>query len=227
MSNSTNYLQHNTGIWAMLQFFESYLKYGYKYDVKNKTMIELSSFYSQHIAFGSTNNKKLGKNFYMLFSQQLFDSLSLIKFDKIVIDPFEQRVYLISKSVPGDGVEWPEIPAFILSIYFENIDKIHFLEEEKKIDIKPYYFTEDENECIIDHKSSFTLPIQYLNENESVYSLVPTHVQDYYSLMDATINKAIAKYSGYVPEFKGDYIESDLHKTLSQHGVFDDPKAKK
>lgn len=227
MSNSKNYLQHNTGIWAMMQFFESYLKYGYKYDVKNKTLIELSSFYSQHIAFGNTNNKKLGKNFYMLFSQQLFDALKLIEFDKLVLSPQDQRIYLISKNIPGDGVEWPEIPAFILSIYFENIDKIDFLGNEKKIDIKPYYFTQEDSECIIDHKSYFSLPIECLNEKDNIYSLISSHVQDYYSLMDNTINKAIAKYSSYVPEFKGDYVETDLHKQLSKDGVFDDPKAKK
>lgn len=227
MSNIKNYLQHTTGIWTMFQFFDSYLKYGYKYETNNKVLIQLSSFYSQHIALGSTNNKKLSKNLFLTFSQQLYNALSLVNFDKVVFDCYEQRIYLISKSVMGDGINWPDIPPFILGIYLENVEKLSILPSMGKIDIKPYYFTDAQEQAVIDHKSFFSLDIYYLQEKESVYDLIPSHSADYYDLMDKTINDAIKKYAQYTPEFKGDYVETQFHQDLKKNGVFDDPKTKK
>lgn len=223
MPNISNYIKHNTGIWGMIQFLDSYLQYGYKYEIKNKVIVELSSFYSQHIGIGSVKNKKLGKNYFITVSQQLYNSLSLINFDKIVINTKESRIYFISKNVLGDNKSWPTIPVFVLSIYLENLNKIDFLECEKKIDIKPHYFN-DNDEVIIDHKNSFNLNIYTLPDKENIYNLIPNQIDDYYSLMDLKLKNTINKYSSYVPEFKGDYVESDLHKKLKENGVFHESK---
>lgn len=225
MDSNEEYIKHNTGIWGLYQFLDAYLSHGYKYEIKSHCIIELSSFYSQHIGFGNTNSKKLGKNLFFAFSSQVFDFLRLISLDKIMISPLEQRVYLVSSKIVGDKNRWPDIAPFCLSFYVEDMQKIEVFMKEKFIDIKSYSF--QDKELVVEHKKTFKLKSALMKKEDVVLSDDALYVDDYFNIMSRQINSNIDKYNdGHIPVFKGDYVEGEMHRELRERRVFDDPKQK-
>lgn len=223
-SSEKEYILHNTGIWGLYQFLSTYLQYGYKFEIKAQSQIELSSFFSQHIGFGSVRDKKLGKNLFILFSEQCFNFLQMISWDKVLIDEPNNRIYLVSKYLSGDKEKWPDIAPFAISFYYENADKITDLKTAKVIDIKSYWFEEDE--LIVNHKKALKLNLEIKDDNTPIFSNKSLNVENYFELMTKQINQNIEHYNNFIPDFKGDFVEGEAHTMLKKNGVYDDPKSK-
>lgn len=220
MTKENEYILHLTGIWAIHKYFVSFFKHGYKLEIEKNALIHLSSYYSQHIGLGINTN--ISKRPFLTIPAQLYSAINLLQIEKVVVALAEQRIYICFKNLEGDKKSWPDLPGFAIGFYFENSKKIHFLKENKKIDIKSHFFEKDDltKTPIISKKTKLVkidlhilkqLPVnlnQFINYNAHF---------DFNDIIENRSFESIEKYDvGYEPEFKGQVNFSPIHNDLEK-----------
>ena len=55
--------------------------------------------------------------------------MKLIQWDKFYIKERDLHLYLVSKLIRGDGIEFPDIPPLAVAISFDTLDKINLLKD--------------------------------------------------------------------------------------------------
>jgi hypothetical protein len=138
MDKSEEYLLHTAGIYAMLGWIEDQKNSGTPVKINNQTIF-LHPLTSRYFSIGVSKNKKLAKTPFLAVQPNEAIWMKLIQWDKFCIKEHDLHLYLVSKLIVGDGIEFPDIPPFAVAISFDTIEKINILANIPYLDGREYY----------------------------------------------------------------------------------------
>lgn len=227
MDKSEQYLLHSAGMYAMLGWIEDQKKSGTPVKINSQTIF-LHPLTSRYFSIGISKNKKLSKTPFLAVQPNEASWIKLIQWDNFFIRERDLHLYLVSKLVRGDGIEFPDIPPFAIAISFDTLDKINLLTDIASLDGREYH-KEDATQYYKDSKSldsqgnnSFvqgrvminlhsklfeSIKINKLNKNEFYLK----DNLDYIKYDDILTNKEInlqSTFSNGAPVFQGDTKEA-------------------
>lgn len=138
MDKSEQYLLHSAGMYAMLGWIEDQKNSGTPVKINNQTIF-LHPLTSRYFSIGVSKNKKLAKTPFLAVQPNEAAWIKLIQWDKFFIKERDLHLYLVSKLVTGDGVEFPDIPPFAIAISFDAVEKINLLADIPQLDGREYH----------------------------------------------------------------------------------------
>lgn len=232
MDKSEQYLLHSAGMYAMLGWIEDQKNSGTPVKISNQTIF-LHPLTSRYFSIGVSKNKKMAKAPFLAVQPNEASWMKLIQWDNFFIKERDLHLYLVSKLVNGDGIEFPDIPPFAIAISFDSIDKIKLLGEIPIIDGREYhkenatqYYKDNRKENPQD-KSSYVQGRVMINLHSKLFDSIKIkklnkdefYLQDnlnYIKYSDILTNKETSlqsTYSNGAPVFQGD--EKEAQSALS------------
>lgn len=224
MDKSEQYLLHAAGIYAMLAWVEDQKNSGTPVNITNQTIF-FHPLTSRYFSIGVSKNKKLAKNPFLAIQPNEASWMKLIQWDKFYIKERDLHLYLVSKLIRGDGIEFPDIPPLAVAISFDTLDKINLLKEIGTIDGREYYKedatnyfknNDDENEKVFHvtgkvminlHSKLFdSIKIKQLEKDEHyMENVLYTNYSDILTSKETNLQST---YSNGAPVFQGDDREA-------------------
>ncbi len=232
MDKSEQYLLHSAGMYAMLGWIEDQKNSGTPVKVSNQTIF-LHPLTSRYFSIGVSKNKKMAKSPFLAIQPNEAAWMKLIQWDSFFTKERDLHLYLVSKLVRGDGIEFPDIPPFAIAISFDAIEKINLLNEIQVIDGREYhkedatqYFKTNKKENPQD-KGSYIQGRVMINLHSKIFDSIKIkqlakdefYLQDnlnYVKYSDILTNKETnlqSTFSNGAPVFQGD--EKEAQSALS------------
>lgn len=214
-SNADKYLIHSSGVYALLGWIEQQESRGNTFNVVNET-IHLSTLGAKQFALGTSRHKKAKLPFLAMQPNET-QWIKLIQWDYIAVREQSNYLYLVSKVVEGDKLEFPDIPAFALAIPFDMPEKLELIKEVEKLDGREFFVESDDKILINYHQKIFSLKIKRFDaiepymENQKIVNYVDImrEKESYLQNTFSTLNP---------PAFQGDigHIDDKEYKDLYQ-----------
>lgn len=226
MDKSEQYLLHSAGMYAMLGWIEDQKNSGTPVKISNQTIF-LHPLTSRYFSIGVSKNKKLAKTPFLAVQPNEASWMKLIQWDKFFVKERDLHLYLVSKLITGDNVEFPDIPPFAIAISFDTIEKINLLADIPFLDGREYH-KEDATEYFLDNrnnnqqKNSFVQGRVMINLHSKLFDSIKIkklnkdefYLEDnlnYVKYSDILTNKETnlqSTFSNGAPVFQGDEREA-------------------
>lgn len=223
MDKSEQYLLHAAGMYAMLAWIEDQKISGTPVNITNQTIF-FHPLTSRYFSIGVSKNKKLAKNPFLAIQPNEASWMKLIQWDKFYIKERDLHLYMVSKLIRGDGIEFPDIPPLAIAISFDTLDKINLLKEIGNIDGREYYkedatnYFKNDDGAKISHVSGKVMinlhsklfeaiKIVKLDKDEHYLesNILYTNYSDILTSKETNLQST---YSGGAPVFQGDDREA-------------------
>lgn len=206
------YLIHCSGVYSMLAWMEEQTSVGTGIDYISNQTIYVPLLGARYFAIGTSKHKK-AKLPFLAIQPNESQWLKLIEWDYIATQINSNYLYVISKVVPGDQIEYPDIPAFALAIPFDQIEKLSLLKNIQKIDGREYFIETNGAVKINYHSKLFTLPVKNFSDEEEY--LPNQKITNYNDLMRDREEVLQSVFTmGVPPEFKGEIADIPESKGL-------------
>lgn len=163
-SNADKYLTHSAGVYALLGWIEQQELRGNDFNVVNET-IHLSTLGAKQFALGTSRHKKAKLPFLAMQPNET-QWIKLIQWDYIALREKFNYLYLVSKVVEGDKLEFPDIPAFAIGIPFDMPEKLDLIQTAEKLDGREFFVESDDKILINYHQKIFSLKIKRFDSIE-------------------------------------------------------------
>ena len=201
------YLIHCAGIYTMLAWIEEQNQLGTGSSV-SKQIIYVPPLASRYFSLGISRHKK-AKLPFLAIQPNESSWMKMITWDKIYIRRNDRHLYLVSSSVKGDEVEFPDIPPFVLAITFDTWEKLQLLSGITHLDGREYYQDDNGQIQINYHARIFNLGIKFIEEHDNI--IAEEKLKTYRDILLDKEKELQSVYStAFPPEFKGDLSESAL-----------------
>ena len=226
MSNKADrYLLHCAGVYSMMAWLEKQNTLGTKTSVE-KQVIYMSELGARYFALGTSKHRK-AKLPFLAMQPNESQWVNLIEWDYIALQKNNTSLYLISKIIPGDNQDYPDIPAFALAIPFDFQEKLDLLDKFTELDGREY-FIESTGEVLVNfHHKLFSLPIKRFKEEES-FMENSSNLITYADIMRNKEQNLQGTFSSGAPVFQGDWGEgNELTKGLWDRMIKKDDTSKK
>lgn len=173
------YIEHCSGLYSFFAWLEDQNNKGMNFFLE-KQIIYANKLTSRYFSICVLK----GKQKELCLATQSIESewLSLIKWSHVAIQKNNNYIYLISKSVKGDQVEYPDLPYFVLALYVDTLEKINLIANQKNITAREYFKEDNKHVFLNLHKQIFKLPIVLINSETEL--IVDENILDYSQIIN-------------------------------------------
>lgn len=206
MKNADQYLTHSAGIYALLAWNDEQKDAGTATKISNQT-VYIHPLASRYFALGIAKKKNMSKVPFLAIQPAEAYWMKLVQWDKAYIRERDMHLYLVSKVIKGDNIDYPDIPSFAVAISFDTIDKINLLKQVEIIEGREY--RQENGEVRINFLTTvFDIQVEKLEKDEP-YLLTSANLINYTDIMSGKEQKLQSVFSTDAPpEFLGDVGEA-------------------
>ena len=150
------------GIANLLEWIIVNEKAGYSFNY-TPIGITFDEQVTRRFIIGIPRSKKFGKNPFLGTQRREAVFLKLLNITRAVIRENDNHLHLIASGLKGDGLNYPDLPPFVISMAFDNKEKAAIIAQAAAIDCRGYWI-DDNNQieigakAIIWSKPLLTLP---------------------------------------------------------------------
>ncbi len=159
MNYLERHIEHSAGMYSLFSWLIEQENKGYPHFIHNQT-IYLNKNLGKYFGVGVGKNKRKKSELFLACQPIESEWLSLIKWNKIVLNIEEKILFLVSDIVKGDESTIPDIAPFTVGIYVDTKEKINLISANKNIICREYYVDDYKEHKINFHKTIFQLPIE-------------------------------------------------------------------
>lgn len=139
----SRYLTHFGGVSSLLAWSETWRSLAREIKIDGPRIV-LGSTASRRFGIGIPRSPRVSDIPSLLAQKDESQWLEAIRWDRVVLDPEENRIWLRAAYVDGDQQQWPDIPAFAVGIMVDFPEKILPLLQFKGMELRGLWREEKE-----------------------------------------------------------------------------------
>ena len=162
-SNARTYLEHLSGMAALVEWLAEGKRAGIDFDV-TPTAVSIPNRASNRFCLGVPRSRRWGRHPFIAVQRREALFFKLLKIARAVIVRGDNKIHFITKAVRGDQENYPDIPPFVISVSMDSHDKTAMLSSAKSIQCRGFWFN-DMGEIEISIKAVFwSVPISVVEK---------------------------------------------------------------
>lgn len=159
--NGKDYLEHLAGIASLMEWMLANEKAGYRFRPQGDELC-LDEQITRRFIIGVPRSKRWGKSPFLGAQRREAVFLKLLKIGRAVVREGDSKLYLVVPTMRGDGMNYPDLPAFVVSLAFDDAEKAAILSQTREIECRGFWI-DDNGQVEISSKSMiWTLPLNSL-----------------------------------------------------------------
>lgn len=163
------YLEHLAGMAALIEWLADGKKRGIDFSVSDE-MIHMPERATNRFCLGIPKSKRWGKHPFFAVQKREALFFKLLKFNRAVIQRNKKNLILITSAIKGDGVNYPDIPPFAISMAFDSHEKAALIGNAGNIQCKGCWFNEAGTLEIATKAIFWTIPVMVADPSAPLIS---------------------------------------------------------
>lgn len=139
--NGKDYLEHLAGIASLMEWMLANEKAGYTFRPQGDELC-LNEQVTRRFIIGVPRSKRWGKHPFLGAQRREAVFLRLIKISRVAVREDDSKLHLIVPSMRGDGQNYPDLPAFVISLAFDHIEKAKILTQTRQLECRGFWIDE-------------------------------------------------------------------------------------
>lgn len=198
--NGKEYLEHLAGIASLMEWMLTNEKAGYTFRPEGDQLV-FNEQVTRRFIIGVPRSKRWGKFPFLGAQRREAVFLRLLKIGRVAIRDADTKLHLIIPSIRGDGANYPDLPAFVISLTFDHSDKATILKQTKELECRGFWIDDNGSVEIGNKAKLWSLPLLNLPKNAPL--LDDQDHSDGPSFKDLMMMKIDATNVAVDPGFKG------------------------
>lgn len=162
--------------------------------------IPLSQAQSQRFALGFPHSIRYGNVPFLTIQEPEEEFFSRIQWSRVCLDFSSSRLIFVSKKIVGNDDLLADIPAFAISVEFDELSKLKLLESYQELALRTIWFDDQGEPQVSAGPPLDSISIIILNDEKSLFK--PSEIEQQRSLLEISILKQ-EELSLMTPQFLG------------------------
>lgn len=168
--SSKELLFHAAGAVEYRRWLDSMEVLGYRYTMKDN-VAHFDTQASITMCVGKAKVKGKEEKFIGV-DTALGKWLDKVVLDEIYIATEDKRIFFVTKYMDCEFLGESDIPKFGISFEFDILEKLDFLKEGQRVNIREYFVDSDGSIFANKHKITNTQKVRFVEENEEVEEII-------------------------------------------------------